>query len=78
MEFAAGIRLSRQLRGGGVVVFTLKTTDAATVDATNQLFDEITRKARSAGLGLIAATHLTYNRQEFTLFFERSPAMARS
>ena len=65
------IRLSRQLRPGGLVVFTLKTPNVTTVGEADALFDEVDTLADRAGLRLFARTHLTYNRQEFTLFFER-------
>ena len=64
------IRLSRQLRPGGLVVFTLKTPNVTTVGEADALFDEVDTLADRAGLRLFARTHLTYNRQEFTLFFE--------
>jgi 23S rRNA C2498 (ribose-2'-O)-methylase RlmM len=66
------IRLSRQLRPGGLVVFTLKTPNVSTVEEANGLFAQVKKRAADAGLQLFARTHLTYNRQEFTLFFERA------
>ncbi|MGC4015010.1 MAG: SAM-dependent methyltransferase [Luteolibacter sp.] len=66
------IRLSSHLRKGGLVVFTLKTSDASTVEAVNDLYKEVVAHAKPVGLALIATTHLTYNRQEFTLFFEKT------
>ena len=65
------IRLSRRLRAKGLVVFTLKTPGATSYDETNDLFRTTIASADSAGLKLVAGTHLTYNRHEFTLFFER-------
>ncbi|BCU75870.1 SAM-dependent methyltransferase [Luteolibacter sp. LG18] len=68
------IRLSSHLRKGGLVVFTLKTSDATTVEAVNELYQSVTAHAKAVGLNRFATTHLTYNRQEFTLFFERTKA----
>lgn len=66
------LRLSRNLTEGGLVVFTLKTSGITTFEETIRLYQEALRRANAAGLHLIARTHLTYNRQEFTLFFERA------
>jgi 23S rRNA (cytidine2498-2'-O)-methyltransferase len=65
------IRLSKHIRAGGLLVFTLKTPGATSYGETNALFYSATNNATAAGLKLIASTHLTYNRHEFTLFFER-------
>lgn len=65
------IRLSFWLREGGLIIFTLKTTEMTTVAEINESFRAVTAKATKEGLRLLARTHLTYNRQEFTLFFER-------
>jgi len=64
------IRLSRSLKKGGLAVFTLKVPRVENVDEPCALFRFITGMATAAGLRLIAQTHLTYNRHEFTLFFE--------
>ena len=64
-------RLSVFVKPGGLVIFTLKTTGAESVSAINTLYRDVTAIAEKAELRLIAQTHLTYNRQEFTLFFER-------
>lgn len=64
------IRLSRSLKPGGLVVFTLKMPRIENVDEPCALFRFITGMATAAGLRLFAQTHLTYNRHEFTLFFE--------
>jgi hypothetical protein len=64
------IRLSRSLKKGGLVVFTLKVPRIENVDEPCSLFRFITGMANAAGLRLFAQTHLTYNRHEFTLFFE--------
>lgn len=64
-------RLGVFLTQGGLAIFTLKTTGVQTVAEINTLYRDVVAEANRAGLKLIAATHLTYNRQEFTLFFER-------
>ncbi len=64
------IRLSRFLIPGGLVVFTLKVPRIDSLDEPNELFRLIVSMGRGAGLRLFAQTHLTYNRHEFTLFFE--------
>jgi 23S rRNA (cytidine2498-2'-O)-methyltransferase len=68
------IRLSAWLSRGGLVVFTLKTSDATQLEAVNDLFGNVVDHAARSGLRLIAGTHLTYNRQEFTLFLEKVAA----
>lgn len=65
------IRLSKPLKPGGLVVFTLKVPRIETVDEPCALFRRIVKTAADAGLRLFAQTHLTYNRHEFTLFFEK-------
>ena len=67
------LRLSANLTDGGLVVFTLKTAGITTFEEAISLHQEAVRRAEASGLHLIARTHLTYNRQEFTLFFERTP-----
>ena len=67
-------RLAAFLKPGGLAVFTLKTTGAETAAQINELHRGVLEDAKKAGLLLIAETHLTYNRQEFTLFFERKAA----
>ncbi len=64
------IRLSVFLKKNGLVIFTLKIPRIETVHAPLELFDEIVRAAAIGGLKLFAQTHLTYNRHEFTLFFQ--------
>jgi 23S rRNA (cytidine2498-2'-O)-methyltransferase len=66
-------RLSQNLNPGGLVVFTLKTTGISTFGEINTLYQSAVGTAASAGLELFARTHLTYNRQELTLFFESGP-----
>lgn len=72
-SMAQVIRLSAWLSRGGLVVFTLKTSDASNAAAVSALFRRVVEAANANGLALIAATHLTYNRQEFTVFFEKVP-----
>jgi 23S rRNA (cytidine2498-2'-O)-methyltransferase len=57
------------LNPGGLVVFTLKTTGAETIAEIDALEKDVLAIAESNGFSLITRTHLTYNRQEFTLFF---------
>lgn len=65
------IRLSSNLKKGGLVVFTLKFSRVERVQDPNALFRTITSMAEAAKLHLFAKTHLTYNGHEFTLFFEK-------
>jgi 23S rRNA (cytidine2498-2'-O)-methyltransferase len=67
------VRLSKNLKPGGLVIFTLKTAGATTFQEMNSLYQLVMDSATSAGLALFASTHLTYNRHEFTLFFESGP-----
>ena len=66
------IRLSRFLKPGGLVVFTLKVPRVDSLEEPNELFRLIVSMSNAAGLQLFAQTHLTYNRHEFTLFLERN------
>lgn len=68
------IRLSKSLKLGGIVIFTLKTQGISTCDAMNVLHSDALNSAAMVGLQCIATTHLTYNRYEFTMFFELLPA----
>ncbi|HWB03889.1 MAG TPA: hypothetical protein VG796_12755 [Verrucomicrobiales bacterium] len=63
------IRAAQHLNPGGMVIFTLKLAGAETPGETITLFQSVVDIAAGAGLSLLARTHLTYNRQEFTLFF---------
>ena len=65
------IRLSRFLKKGGLVVFTLKVPRVETMEDPCAFFRLIVSMAEAAGLRLFAQTHLTYNRHEFTLFLEQ-------
>lgn len=64
-------RLSQNLHSGGLAVFTLKTPGVTTFGEINRLATSVLETAAAAGLRQIAITHLTYNRHEFTIFFER-------
>lgn len=65
------MRLTANLRKHGLVVFTLKVPKIESVDGPCALFAKIVKMTSGARLKLFAQTHLTYNRHEFTLFFER-------
>lgn len=65
------IRLAPALKSGGLVVFTLKMTGVGSVDEATTLLKHVSLHASRAGLRVIARTHLSYNRHEFTLFFEK-------
>lgn len=65
------IRLSSFLVKGGLVIFTLKTPGAVGFSEIIELTNRVTQAAAENGLTLFAKTHLTYNRLEFTLFFEK-------
>jgi hypothetical protein len=58
------------LRSGAVVVFTMKTHRAANIDEIVALHQRVIEQAQKGGLCLLAQTHLTYNRYEFTLFWQ--------
>lgn len=70
------IRLAQHLRPGGLVVFTLKLPGAATYAAANEVEAAVVTRATAARLRVIACTHLSYNRHEFTLIFEQQPTRA--
>lgn len=71
-------RLSKWLVEKGLVIFTLKTPGAVTFAEINALYETVVKSAAAADLRLFARTHLTYNRLEFTLFFEKGPLQATS
>lgn len=73
-SIAAVARLSAFVRDGGLVVFTLKLPRVESVSEPLELLARTVAAARRAGLRLFAKTHLTYNRHESTLFFERGRA----
>ncbi len=66
-------RLSQHLKPGAVVVFTLKLPGVDTLPGMIDMEKQVIASAAAAGLHLLARTHLTYNRHEFTLFLQRSP-----
>lgn len=66
------IRLSTSLKPDGLIIFTMKLPDASTVSGINAMAGSIIGQAAKGGLSLITRTHLSYNRQEFTLFLERT------
>lgn len=70
-SIAQVIRLSQYLRAGGLVIFTLKLPGVANFEEANALESSVVQLAAAAGLRIFARMHLTYNRHEFTLFFER-------
>ena len=72
-SIARVIRLTEYLRPGGLVVFTLKLVGAESFAAVNEVEADVVGRAAAAGLRVIARTHLTYNRHEFTLFFAGRP-----
>ncbi|NQX03018.1 hypothetical protein HQ447_20350 [bacterium] len=67
-------RLSKNLNPHGLVIYTLKTTGISTFEEINALYRSAVETAAGAGLALVAKTHLTYNRNELTLFFETRSA----
>jgi len=66
-------RLLPALAPDGLVIFTLKTTGVSGVSAIGELASAVLGIATAAGLRLLAESHLTYNRQEFTWFFRKPP-----
>jgi 23S rRNA (cytidine2498-2'-O)-methyltransferase len=66
------MRFKDFLNPGALAVFTLKTTGAETVADIDALEKDVLAIAAQNGFSLIARTHLTYNRQEFTLFFGKA------
>jgi 23S rRNA (cytidine2498-2'-O)-methyltransferase len=65
------LRLSRNLNPGGIIVFTLKGAGVESPAEMNELSRAAITYATASGLSRIATTHLTYNRQEFTVLLER-------
>lgn len=63
-------RLARQVRRGGLVVFTLKMAGTNDLLEMQSLVLDAVAAAAQSGLGLVAKTHLSYNRRELTLIFE--------
>jgi hypothetical protein len=58
------------LQKGGIVIFTLKMPGVQSLPAMSALSTSAARMASSADLSLVSQTHLSYNRHEFTMFFE--------
>lgn len=58
------------LRSGAIVVFTMKTHRAADLQDILALHQRVLSDAEKGGLVFLAQTHLTYNRHEFTLFWQ--------
>ena len=65
------IKLAQYLRPGGLVVFTLKLAGVSSYAAINAVVEAVLADAAAAGWQVFVRTHLTYNRHEFTLVFER-------
>jgi 23S rRNA (cytidine2498-2'-O)-methyltransferase len=65
------IRVSEHLARRGLIIFTLKGAGAESYVELNEVFEQVATRAAAGGLTLLATTHLTYNRREFTLFFTR-------
>lgn len=72
-SFRQVVRLAPRLEAGGLVVFTLKTLGIGSFSEATGLFAKVVEAASAGGFDLLARTHLTYNRLEFTLFFTRLP-----
>ena len=68
------LRQIRHLHEGGLVVFTLKLAGAEGYGQINHTCDQVLASARAAGLHVLALSHLTYNRQEFTVLLEKRDA----
>lgn len=64
------LRLAANLKPDGVIIFTLKTQAIAGYGEILELHRDAMAMVAAAGLLPIATTHLTYNRQEVTLFLE--------
>jgi 23S rRNA (cytidine2498-2'-O)-methyltransferase len=69
------LRFAAHLRQGGLVIFTLKTPGMQKLEEMVALSREVSRRALAFGLRLVSQTHLSYNRHEFTLFFEQGKVM---
>lgn len=61
----------RDLKTGALVIFTMKTPQIESCEDIVQLRRRLLDLAQKAGLRAIVQTHLTYNRQEFTLIWEK-------
>jgi 23S rRNA (cytidine2498-2'-O)-methyltransferase len=58
------------LKTDSLLIFTMKTHKAAGMEDILSMHKDLLAKARHGGLELLAQTHLTYNRNEFTLFWQ--------
>lgn len=66
------VRLARTvLKPGGIAIFTLKLPRVRALRPALALLDETIATASRGGLRLIITTHLTANRHELTIFFEK-------
>jgi hypothetical protein len=64
-------RFAPYMRQGGIVIFTLKMLGLQSLPDMVALSESAVRMASEAGLSLVSQTHLSYNRHEFTMFFEQ-------
>ena len=64
------IRLTKYLRPGSLMIFTLKTPGSDDLDSLLNSIRLTLEDASHGRLKLISLTHLSHNRQEFTCFFE--------
>jgi 23S rRNA C2498 (ribose-2'-O)-methylase RlmM len=71
-------RLTPHLRKGGIVIFTLKMPGLQSLPAMVALSESAVQMASSNGLSLVSQTHLSYNRQEFTMLFEHGGSPNRA
>lgn len=73
-SIACVLRFTRHLRIGGLVVFTLKLPGVSGFLEINEMVSNVSNAASAGGLRPFAITHLTYNRQELTMFLQRRDA----
>lgn len=66
------VRLAANLEDAALIVFTLKGAGADSPEELIALSKAAIAFAKASGLELLAQTHLTYNRHEFTLFLQTS------
>lgn len=71
--FGQVLRLSDRLRPSGWVIFTLKTTGSEGLADIVALHERVLAWAAQGGLRHLSTSHLSGNRREFTLWFERAP-----
>lgn len=69
--FAQVVRLSAYLRMGAWIIFTLKTMGSEGYSDLVALHDRVLTKSKKAGLRHRETSHLSGNRREFTMWFER-------